>query len=217
LTDPKPYARPRLTARRVLVLAAISAAVALVLTLIISNVAPPEATECPVQAEKAEALETAATGELAAVMGTGTGRSHADMAFTDEAGKQVTIADFAGKKLLVNFWASWCGPCRAEMPALDAVADKYNGETFEVLPLNTGETQPEKAKEFLAEGQFKHLPLYADTGFKLLEKLKTSAISAGLPATILLDENSCELAVLQGPAEWDTPDGHKLIEALIGI
>jgi thiol-disulfide isomerase/thioredoxin len=217
MTDPKPYARPSLTPRRVLTLAAISAAVALVLTLIIGNVAAPRATECPVRAEAAEAIATAAAGELAAMIGTGKGRSYADMAFADEAGTPMTIADFKGKKLLVNFWASWCGPCRAEMPALDAIAEKYNSETFEVLPLNTGETQPEKAKEFLAEGGFKHLKLFADTRFALLERLKTTAVSAGLPATVLLDEAGCELAVLQGPAEWNTPDGHKVVETLIGL
>jgi thiol-disulfide isomerase/thioredoxin len=217
MTDPKPYDRPRLTPRRVLVLAAISAAVALVLTLVIGNVGQPQATECQAQPEKAAAIDAAAVGELAAMVGTGKGRSYADMAFTDAAGKPLSIANFAGKKLLVNFWASWCVPCRAEMPALDAIAGRYNSAAFEVLPINTGETQPEKAKAFLSEGGFQHLPLLADNGFKLIERLKTNAVSAGLPATVLLDEAGCELAVLQGPAEWDTPDGHRVVEALLGV
>ena len=95
-----------------------------------------QAKECPVQAEDAAAIGDAATGELAALNGTGEGRGYATMAFKDAAGKDMTIADFKGKALLVNFWASWCVPCREEMPALDALATKYNSDAFMVLPIN---------------------------------------------------------------------------------
>ncbi len=216
MTDQKPYDRPRPSPRRVLVLAAVGAVVALILTAVIINVSPPQATECPVQAEKAGSIDAAATGELAALNGTGKGRGYASMALTDAAGKPLTIADFAGRKLLVNFWASWCVPCRAEMPALDALAAKYNSETFMVLPVNTGEPEQEKAVAFLATGGWANLPLYIDPDWAAYKRLQREAVTVGLPVTLLLDERGCEIGVLQGPAEWNTPDGERVIEALLG-
>ena len=218
MTDQQPARPPRLQPRRLMVLAGASAAVALAITLYVGNSAGPLASDCPVQAEAAASIDSVAVGELAALNGTGEGRGHASMAFTDPAGTPMSIGDFAGKKLLVNFWASWCVPCREEMPALDALAGRYNSEEFMVLPVNTGETDPAKAEAFLAEGNWPNLPLYAEANsFEIINMLRTSAISAGLPATILLDENGCELAVLQGPAEWDSPDGHNVVEALLGV
>jgi thiol-disulfide isomerase/thioredoxin len=216
MTDQKPYDRPRLNPRRVLVLAAISVVVALILTLIIGNVSPPQATECPAQPEKAAAVDAAATGELAALNGTGRGRGYATMALIDAAGRALTVADFRGKKLLVNFWASWCIPCRAEMPALDALAGKHNSDEFMVLPINTGEAEPAKATAFLEEGEWANLPLYVDPDWAAYKHLQREAVTVGLPVTLLLDENGCEIAVLQGPAEWNTPDGERVIAALLG-
>jgi thiol-disulfide isomerase/thioredoxin len=177
------------------------------------------AKECPVQAEAAAAIDAAAMGELAALNGTGEGRGYATMAFKDAAGADVTIADFKGKALLVNFWASWCVPCREEMPALDALATKYNSDAFMVLPINLdiGEGGLVKAQAFLDENQFANLPLYADNTFAAFDRLKQQAVAVGLPATLVLDENGCELGVLQGPAEWNTPDGEAVIETLLGL
>ncbi len=180
---------------------------------------PGQARECPVQAEKGAAIGEAAAGELAALNGTGEGRGYATMAFTDAAGKPMTIADFKGKALLVNFWASWCVPCREEMPALDALATEYNSAEFQVLPINLdiGEGGLAKAQAFLDENQFQNLPLYADNTFAAFDRLKQEAVAVGLPATLVLDENGCELGVLQGPAEWNTPDGERVITALVGL
>lgn len=177
------------------------------------------ATSCPVQTAQAQIIDAAATGQLAALMGTGEGRGYADLAFKDGAGADLTIADFKGKALLVNFWASWCIPCREEMPALDAIATQYNSEKFMVLPINLdiGAGGLEKAQAFLDEGQFAQLPLYADSSFAAFERLKREAVAVGLPATLLLDPEGCELAVLQGPAEWHSGDGQAVVEALIGL
>ena len=175
------------------------------------------ASECPVQEEAAAAIDAAATGELAAFNGTGEGRGYASLAFKDAAGKAMTIADFKGQALLVNFWASWCVPCREEMPALDALATQYNSERFMVLPINLdiGAGGLEKAQAFLDANGFANLPLYADNTFAAFDRLKQQAVAVGLPATLVLDENGCELAVLQGPAEWHTPDGAAVVEALL--
>lgn len=200
-----------------LVMALVSAAIALAATLIIGNAGAPRASECEARPAAAAAVDAVAIGELAALVGTGKGRGHATLAFTDAEGNALTLADFAGRKLLVNFWASWCMPCRAEMQALDALAARYNSESFLVLPVNLdiGADGLEKARKFLAGGNWPNLPLYADSSFDSFKRLQTEAVALGLPATLLLDEEGCEIAVLQGPAEWDTPDGHNVIDALL--
>jgi thiol-disulfide isomerase/thioredoxin len=219
MTDNSPAPRSRLNPKRVLVLALGGAAVALVLTLAIGNFMPTQANQCPAQGDKGQRIDDAATGLLAAVLGTGEGRGYADLGFADEAGAPTTIGDFAGKKLLVNFWATWCTPCREEMPALDAIAAQYNSDDFLVLPINldVGDDGVAKAEKFLAEEGLTNLPLYADSSFDAFKRLQQQAVAVGLPATLLLDENGCELAVLQGPAAWDSNDGKAVVEALIGI
>lgn len=221
-TEPVPPPAPgkgsrRPDMRRTLLLAAPVAALAIAAVAWFGN-SQPQATECAVQPEAAARIDAAAIGQLAALNGTGTGRSHAELAFTDAAGKPMTIADFKGKKLLVNFWASWCVPCREEMPDLDALAARHNGDDFLVLPINLdiGAGGQEKARAFLAEYGWSNLPLYADPSFDAFKQLQVAAVAIGLPATLLLDADGCELGVLQGPAHWDSPDGDSVIAALIG-
>lgn len=212
---PRPGATSRVRLWIILGLAGLALAIAAWFWLGNASVAK----ECPVQQGAAAAIAEAAKGELAALNGTGEGRGYASMAFKDAAGTPMSIADFKGKALLVNFWASWCVPCREEMPALDALATKYNSDDFMVLPINLdiGEGGNAKAQTFLNEGKFANLPLYADNTFAAFERLKQEAVAIGLPATLLLDESGCELAVLQGPAEWNTPDGEAVIEALLAL
>ncbi|MEP7240024.1 MAG: TlpA disulfide reductase family protein [Devosia sp.] len=209
-------ARPKLTPGRAALAALVIAVLAIAITLGVGNFAAP-AMPCAPQAEAAHTVDAAATGALAALNGTGTGRGYADLPFADKDGKPVTLKDFAGKTLLVNFWASWCIPCRAEMPALDKLAAAQNDDSFMVLPINTGEAQPDKGKAFFAAGGWAHLPLYIDPNFAVLDRLKTTAVSLGLPTTLLLDKKGCEIGVLQGPAEWDSADGRRVIEALKSI
>jgi thiol-disulfide isomerase/thioredoxin len=194
--------------------AVLVAALAIAITFYVGNAGRLQASDCVPQPLAAAAIDAAATGQLAALNGTGTGRGYADLGFTDATGKPMTIADFAGKTLLVNFWASWCIPCRAEMPALNQLAAAQNDAGFEVVTINTAETQPGKAEEFFNAGHWASLPLLIDDKFAVLERLKTSAVSLGLPTSLLLDRKGCELGVLQGPAEWQSPDGTRLIEAL---
>ena len=212
-------ARPILTPSRMLAAAVLIVAVAIAITYFAGNAGSANATPCAPQAAQAQKLDAAATGELAALNGTGTGRGYADMTFTDGSGKPVKLSDFAGKTLLVNFWASWCIPCRAEMPALDKLAAQENGPDFMVLPINLdlGAGGLDKAKAFLAQGGWKNLPLYADSTFAAFKQLQVNAVATGLPSSLLLDKKGCEIGVLQGPAAWDTPDGTKVIDALKSI
>jgi thiol-disulfide isomerase/thioredoxin len=218
MTDQSPAPPRKMTKMRFWTIVAGSMALALVATLGIGNFMPAQAKQCEAQTVKGAKIDDAAVGLLAAVQGTGEGRGYADLGFTDEAGKPMTIADFAGKKLLVNFWASWCIPCREEMPALKAIADQYDSDEFMMLPINldVGAEGLEKARKFLADEGLESLPLYADASFDAFKRLQQQAVAVGLPATLLLDEKGCELGVLQGPAAWDSDQGKAVVEALIG-
>jgi thiol-disulfide isomerase/thioredoxin len=213
-------ARPRQTPIRLILAILGVAVVAIAIALFGSNAGlfgSAQALPCAPQPAAAQKVDAAATGMLAALNGTGTGRSYADLPFVDTDGRAHTIADFSGKALLVNFWASWCIPCRAEMPALDKLAASQNDAGFMVLPIDTGEADPQKGKAFFANGGWKNLTLNVDPNFSVLERLKTSAVSLGLPTTLLLDKKGCEIGVLQGPAAWDSADGTRVIEALKSI
>ena len=208
--------RPRNSPRRMVFAALVVAALAIAITFWVGNAGLLKAVECTPQPAAAKSIDDAANGQLAALNGTGTGRGYSAVAFSDATGKPVTLKDFAGKALLVNFWASWCIPCRAEMPALDTLAAQQNSDSFMVLPINLdlGAGGLDKAKAFLAQGGWKNLPLYADSSFEAFKRLQVEAVATGLPSTLLIDKKGCEIGVLQGPAAWDSPEGTKVIEAL---
>ena len=215
----RPSKSPRVTPSRLIVAALMIAAVAIAITFWGGNAGSSKASDCLQQLAAAQKLDAAATGQLAALNGTGTGRGYETMAFTDKDGKSVTLKDFAGKALLINFWASWCIPCRAEMPALDKLAAQQNGAHFMVLPINLdlGSGGLDKARKFLADGGWQNLPLYADSSFEAFKRLQVEAVATGLPSSLLVDKKGCEIGVLQGPAEWDSPEGAKVIETLKSI
>ncbi len=185
----------------------------------VSNGSNTVAQECAVNAEVLAAVDAAAVGQLAAIQATGTGRGYADLEYINEAGEPATLADFSGKALLVNFWATWCGPCREEMPYLDTLSARYGGDDFAVVTINldVGEDGIDKARVFLDEGGMENLPLLADPTFAAFERLKANGVALGLPVTLLLDGEGCEVAVLQGPAEWASDAAFSMIESLIAL
>lgn len=176
-----------------------------------------QAGTCPARPEVAKAIDKVAVGQLAALQVTARGRGYADLNFFDDQGNPLTLADFSGKPLLVNFWATWCIPCREEMPELDTLAASYSTDQFAVVPINLdlGADGVDKAHAFLKEVGLTNLPVFADPTFNAFERLKKNGIALGLPATLLLDENGCEMAVLQGPAAWAAKSGRAVIDTLI--
>lgn len=196
-----------------------AAAVGIATAVWVSNGGMGLAASCPAQPEIAQTIDDAARGELAALMPSQQWRDYSDLAFQDADGNPITLADFAGKKLLVNFWATWCAPCREEMPFLDALQEDYGGDDFEVVAvsLDMGSDGPTAAQLFLDEIGAGNLALYADPTYQLFERLRNDAVTLGLPATVLVGEDGCELGVLQGPAHWNSPDGRRVIETLLEI
>jgi thiol-disulfide isomerase/thioredoxin len=131
--------------------------------------------------------------------------------FTGADGKAVSLADFSGKIVLLNIWATWCVPCREEMPALDRLETKLGGKDFQVVAVNIDRGGPDKAAAFLKETGANHLALYTDPSGKLFATLKT----VGMPTTLIVDRNGKEIARLVGPADWASPEAVKVIEAAI--
>jgi thiol-disulfide isomerase/thioredoxin len=124
------------------------------------------------------------------------------LAFTDTNGQQRALAEFRGKVVLLNIWATWCGPCRREMPALDRVQTKLGGPDFEVAALSIDRAGSEAVKKFYAETGVRNLGLYVDTSGSAARQLN----AIGLPITVLIDREGRERGRLIGPAEWDTPE-----------
>ncbi len=122
--------------------------------------------------------------------------------FEDAAGRTHTLGDFRGKLVLLNVWATWCAPCREEMPALDRLQAELGGPRFGVLALSIDQQGPEIARKFLSEVGAKSLALYVDRSAQAAFKLG----AVGLPVTLLVDARGREIGRHVGPAKWDSPE-----------
>lgn len=133
-------------------------------------------------------------------------------AFTSEDGGDTTLAAFEGKYALVNFWATWCAPCREEMPQLAALQDEFGGDMFEVVTIATGRNAVPAMQAFFDEIGVTNLPLHRDPGQALARDFGV----LGLPVTVILDPTGQEIGRLQGEADWAAPEARALIAAMIG-
>lgn len=124
-----------------------------------------------------------------------------EIAFENGDGEPLTLADFRGKVVVLNLWASWCPPCRREMPTLDRLQAELGGERFEVVALSIDHAGPSIVREFFAQEGIEHLALYIDTSMRALLRLGIP----GIPTTLVLDAGGREIARLSGEADWATP------------
>ncbi len=170
---------------------------------------------CAGTAAEAAALDPLIGGEVAAFQTIAEPKGLSDLAFTGTDGKPMTLAAFQGKVALVNLWATWCSPCREEMPALDRLAGALASDDFVVVPVSIDIGDRQRPEAFLKSIGVENLPLYTDRSTKIFEALKTRRLAIGLPVTVLLDRGGCTLGRMNGPAKWDSEDGRKLIEAAV--
>ncbi|MFI0845174.1 TlpA disulfide reductase family protein [Mesorhizobium sp. IMUNJ 23232] len=173
----------------------------------------PAETACAAKSETAKTVAAAATGQVAAMLPADPPQSLAKLAFNGPDGKPMTLADRAGKTVLLNLWATWCAPCRAEMPVLDALQKEAGDDGFEVIAVNVDTGDDTKPKKFLAETGVAALGYYRDNTLDLFNDLKKRGLALGLPVTLLIDGEGCLLAHMNGPAEWASEDAKKLIAA----
>lgn len=151
-------------------------------------------------------------GDMKKLVVHGTPESVSNVAFdlADDAGKR-TLADYEGKYVLVNFWATWCAPCRKEMPQLNALQKEFGGDDFEVLTIATGRNSPQGIKKFFTEAGIDSLPRHQDPRQALAAQMGVF----GLPITVLLDPEGREIARLRGDAKWDSESAKKIVKTLI--
>lgn len=180
-------------------------------------VATNAADQCPMKAEGAKAIDAAAVGAIAAMRGSDKPQSMSSLSFTGPDGKPVRISDFKGKTLLVNLWATWCAPCREEMPALDALETKKGSDKFEVVTINIDTGDDTKPKAFLSEIGVKSLDLYRDPSMGVFNELKRKNLAFGLPVTMLVDKEGCQIAAMNGPADWSSDDAQRFVDAALGL
>lgn len=178
----------------------------------VSTESDTASAQCALTEEARKALDAAATGGVAAMSAAEKSVSLAHLAFSGPDGKPMTLGDYKGKTLLVNLWATWCAPCREEMPALERLQAEKGGGDFEVVAVNIDVGSDEKPKKFLGEIGVKNLTLHRDSSMVSFNELKRKNLAFGLPVTLLVDKNGCQIAAMNGPAPWDGPDAAKLID-----
>jgi len=154
-------------------------------------------------------------GEVAALATAQTPFHVPDLSFKDAQGRDRTLADWRGRTVLVNLWATWCVPCRREMPALDALEADLGGPIFQVVAVNIDTRDPQKPLAFLKQAGISHLSYYSDPSAQVFETLRTAGKAFGMPTTMLVDPKGCEIGTMAGPAQWSSDDGVKLVRAII--
>src|SRR6202045_2501485 len=168
---------------------------------------------CRPAVELARKLAPLAQGEVAALTMTTAPLRLPDLAFEDADGKPKKLSDWRGRTVLVNLWATWCVPCRKEMPALEGLQTKLGGPDFEVVAVNIDTRDPEKPKNFLKEANLTRLNYFSDQKAKAFPDLKAIGRALGMPTSVLVDSQGCEIATIAGPADWDSDDAVKMIKA----
>jgi thiol-disulfide isomerase/thioredoxin len=175
--------------------------------------APPGA--CAGALDVARRLAPLARGELAAFTVAEQPLALPDLAFRDAGAGERHLSQWRGRTVLLNLWATWCVPCRKEMPALDALEQKLGGPRFEVVAINIDTRDSNKPRTWLRDNGVDKLGYYADPSAKVFQDLKIIGRAAGMPTTLLIDRSGCEIGTIAGPAEWASADAVALVTAAL--
>jgi len=170
---------------------------------------------CRGAVDLARKIAPLADGEVAALTMATVPLRLPDLAFWDADGKPKKLSDWRGRTVLVNLWATWCVPCRKEMPALESLQTRLGGPNFEVVAINIDTRDPEKPKNFLNDAHLTRLGHYSDQNAKVFQELKAVGRALGMPTSVLVDGQGCEIATISGPADWGSDDALKLIAAAL--
>ena len=170
---------------------------------------------CASAVDLAKKIAPLAHGEVAALTMATAPLRLPDLTFEDTNGRPKKLSDWRGKTVLLNLWATWCVPCRKEMPALDELQSKLGGKDFEVVAVNIDTRDPDKPKNFLKDANLTKLGYFTDQKAKVFQDLKAIGRALGMPTSVLIDAQGCEIGTIAGPAEWASDDAVKLIKAAV--
>ena len=162
------------------------------------------------QAETAD-ISALRDGDMSKLMIHSEPMAASDQPFMSPDGTEITLADYRGKVILVNFWATWCAPCRKEMPSLAALQDALQGDDFEVVTVAVGRNPKPAMDRFFEEISVDSLPLNTDAS----QAFARSMMVMGLPISVLIDRDGQEIARLQGDADWSSDSAKAIIAAMI--
>jgi thiol-disulfide isomerase/thioredoxin len=179
------------------------------------NAAQADVGGCKINAALAASLNASAKGGVAAMLPASEPQSLSSLAFNGPDGKAKTLADFKGKTVLLNLWATWCVPCREEMPALNALQSSAGSDKFEVAAVNVDTGSDEKPKAFLNETGVDKLAFYQEPTLALFNDLKKRGLVLGLPVTMLVGPDGCLAAAMNGPADWGGADARGFIDTAL--
>jgi len=170
---------------------------------------------CQVATELAKRLTPLIHGEVAALTPASEGLRIPDLTFQDASGNTRKLSEWRGKTVLLNLWATWCVPCRREMPALDALQAKLGGASFDVVAVNIDTRDLDKPKNWLKDAGISTLNYFSDEKARVFQELKAIGRAIGMPTSVLIDTNGCEIGTIAGPAEWSSDDGIALVQAAV--
>jgi thiol-disulfide isomerase/thioredoxin len=168
---------------------------------------------CPAARTLAAKLAPLVHGDVAALAIDSNPHPMPPLTFTDKDGKPVTLASFRGRNILLNLWATWCVPCRMEMPSLDKLQAARGSNHFSVVAVNIDTARLDRPKAFLQQIGVKNLTFYADNTANIFETLKQDGKVLGLPTSILVAKDGCDIGTMAGGANWDSADALALIGA----
>jgi thiol-disulfide isomerase/thioredoxin len=222
MTEPSAPSPNEPSLRKIGRLRLVSAAAAIAVLVVLAGVygmehlrSNPADAACRPAVNIANKLAPLAHGEVAALALAQTPFHVPDLAFKNAQGAEKTLADWRGRTVLLNLWATWCVPCRSEMPALDALQARLGGPDFQVVAVNIDTRDQQKPLAFLKEIGVTHLTYYSDASAHVFEDLKEAGKAFGMPTTVIVDRNGCEIGDMAGPAQWSSDDGVKLVSAAI--
>ena len=181
-----------------------------------AGVSEADVAACAAKTDRAKQVADSAVGAVAAMLPGDPPQSLKSLAFNAPDRQPMTLADREGKTVLLNLWATWCAPCREEMPALDALEKEEGGEGFEVIAVNVDTGDDTKPRKFLEETGIDTLGYYRDNTLGIFNELKKRGLALGLPVTLLIDGEGCLLAHMNGPADWAGADAKRLISTATG-
>jgi thiol-disulfide isomerase/thioredoxin len=170
---------------------------------------------CRAATDLARRLTPLIHGEVAAIIPATSGLRIPDLTFQDSTGATRKLSEWRGKVVLLNLWATWCVPCRREMPALDALQARLGSPQFDVVAVNIDTRDPDKPKTWLKDAGVTTLGYFSDEKARVFQELKAIGRAIGMPTSVLIDANGCEIGTMAGPAEWASDDGVALIKAAL--
>jgi thiol-disulfide isomerase/thioredoxin len=174
------------------------------------------AAGCEGAIAEAALLDGANTGAVAAFTLADRPVDVSGLSFNDGNGAAKSLGDWKGRVVLLNLWATWCVPCREEMPALQALQQQAGGPDFEVVPVSVDLGTPDKPKKFYADHDLAGLGFFHDGTMGVFNALKKESLAFGMPATLLIDRKGCVLGSLNGPADWASPEAKELVARAVG-